>query len=343
MAIGRLDLCVVFGAMAAIFGAAGAALGAELNIYSSRHYQSDEALYQGFTKQTGITVNRIEGKGDELIERIRNEGANSPADLLISVDAGRLWRADRAGLFQPVSSAVLDARIPANLRHPDGHWFGFSSRARLILYNKAVVQPGEIARYEDLADPKWQGRICVRSSSNIYNQSLMGAMIAAHGEAGAEAWAKGVVANFARNPVGGDTDQIRGAAAGECDLAIANSYYYVRLVKSDKEEDRAVADSVAVVFPNQEDRGTHVNITGAGVLKHAPHQEAAIKFLEYLAGDEAQHYFADGSNEYPAVNGVAANSALEVLGAFKTDTLNVAVYGENQPAAQMIFDRVGWR
>ncbi len=343
MGTAKFGLCLALGALAVICGTTGSALAAELNLYSSRHYQSDDAIYENFTKQTGITINRIEGKGDELIERIRNEGANSPADLLITVDAGRLWRADRAGLFQPVSSKVLEQRIPANLRHPEGHWFGFSSRARLIVYNKAAVQPGEVRRYEDLADPRWRGRICVRSSSNIYNQSLMGAMIAAHGEAGAEAWAKGVVANFARNPVGGDTDQIRGAAAGECDVAIANSYYYVRLANSEKAADRQAAESLGVVFPNQEDRGAHINISGAGVLKHAPHKAAAIKFLEYLASDEAQRYFADGNNEYPAVAGLAANTALESLGAFKADGLNVAVYGENQPAAQMIFDRAGWR
>jgi iron(III) transport system substrate-binding protein len=320
-----------------------AAAAEELNIYSSRHYQTDEALYENFAKETGITINRIEGKGDELIERIRNEGANSPADLLITVDAGRLWRAEQAGLFQPVQSQALERRIPANFRHPAGHWFGFSSRARLILYNKSAVKPGEIARYEDLADPKWRGRICVRSSSNIYNQSLLGAMIAALGEAGAEAWAAGVVANLARDPVGGDTDQIKGAAAGECDLAIANSYYFVRLMASGKQADREIAEALGVVFPNQTDRGAHMNISGAGVLKNAAHKEAAVKFLEYLASDSAQSYFADGNNEYPVVEGVAAKDALKALGAFKTDQLNVAVYGENQPAAQMIFDRVGWK
>ena len=327
---------------AAVSGLHWAALAEELNIYSSRHYQTDEALYANFTKKTGIEVNRIEGKGDALIERIKSEGANSPADLLITVDAGRLWRADQAGLFQPVGSKVLSERIPSNLRHPEGLWFGFSSRARLILYNKAAVKEGAIARYEDLAEPEWRGRVCIRSSSNIYNQSLLGSLIAAHGETGAEAWAKGVVANFARDPKGGDTDQIRSVAAGECDVAVANSYYFVRLKTAKKESDRGLAEEVGVVFPNQGDRGTHINISGAGVLKHAPHREAAVKFLEYLAGDEAQRYFADGNNEYPVVPGVAPNSALKALGAFKTDPVNVAVYGENQPTAQKIFDRAGW-
>ncbi len=315
----------------------------ELNIYSSRHYQTDEALYDGFTKETGITINRLEGKGDQLIERIKNEGVNSPADILITVDAGRLWRAEQAGLFQPVTSDVLDARIPANLRHPDGLWYGMSTRARLIYYNKDEVGEGEIQSYEDLADPRWQGRICIRSSSNIYNQSLLGSLIAAHGEDQAEAWAKGVVGNFARSPQGGDTDQIRAVAAGQCGVSVGNSYYFVRLMKSDKPEDQAVVEKIGVVFPNQDSRGTHVNVSGAGVLKNAPHPDAALKFLEYLASQKAQDYFADGNNEYPAVNGVPADSALESLGSFKADELNVSVLGRNQPEAQRIFDRAGWQ
>ena len=330
-------------AFATVLGLHSAALAEELNIYSSRHYQTDEALYANFTKMTGIEINRIEGKGDALIERIKSEGANSPADLLITVDAGRLWRADQANLFQPVRSQVLNERVPSNLRHPDGHWFGFSSRARLIVYNKTAVKVGEIGRYEDLAEPEWRGRICIRSSSNIYNQSLLGSLIAAHGEAGAENWAKGVVANFARDPKGGDTDQIRSVAAGECDVAVANSYYYARLKTAKKEKDRGLADEVGVVFPNQDDRGTHINISGAGVLKHAPHREAAVKFLEYLTSDEAQSYFADGNNEYPVVPGVAPNSTLQALGTFKADPVSVAAYGENQSTAQKIFDRVGWK
>lgn len=335
--------CALAAMAVAVWGLPAPGLAEEVNIYSSRHYQTDEVLYDGFTRRTGIKVNRIEGKGDALIERIKSEGANSPADVLITVDAGRLWRADQAGLFQPVHSKVLEQRIPGNLRHPDGHWFGFSSRARLIFYNKTAVKAGEIARYEDLAEPKWRGRVCIRSGANIYNQSLLGSLIAAHGEAGAEAWAKGVVANFAHDPRGGDTDQIRSVAAGECDVAVANSYYFVRLMTSKKQEDREVASHVGVVFPNQGDRGTHINVSGAGVLKHAPHGKAAVRFLEYLVSDEAQAYFADGSNEYPVVDGVAPNSAVKSLGRFKADPVNVALYGENQPAAQMIFDRVGWK
>ena len=221
-------------------GQSGASAAAEeLNLYSSRHYQSDEALYSDFTKATGIKINRIDGKGDALIERIKAEGRNSPADVFLTVDAGRLWRADEAELFQPVQSTALDQRIPENLRHPDGHWFGFSTRARVIVYNKEMVKPGDISTYEDLADPKWKGKICIRSSSNIYNLSLLGSIIAVHGEKKAEAWARAVVANFARSPQGGDTDQIRAVASGECSLGIANTYYYVRLMTSEKEDNRA--------------------------------------------------------------------------------------------------------
>ncbi len=313
-----------------------------LNLYSSRHYQTDEALYENFTKETGIEINRIEGNGDALIERIKSEGANSPADVFLTVDAGRLWRADQAGLFQPVESAALDAAVPESLRHPDGHWFGFSTRARVIYFDKATVKEGEISSYEDLADPKWKGRICIRSSSNIYNQSLMSSLIAAHGEAGAQEWGKAMVDNFARNPVGGDTDQIRAIGAGECDVAVGNTYYFVRLMTNPSDKDKGLAEKIGWVFPNQDNRGTHVNVSGAGVLKNAPHKEAAVKFLEYLASPAAQRYFADGNNEYPVITGIEPNPALKSLGDFKADALNVAIYGENQPKAQKVFDTVGW-
>jgi len=315
-----------------------------LNLYSSRHYQTDEALYTGFTKQTGIKINRIEAGEDALIARIESEGERSPADVLITVDAGRLWRAEQMGLFQPVKSALLEARIPASFREPGGHWYGFSMRARVIAYAKGRVQPGEIPTYESLAEPKWKGRICVRSSSNIYNLSLMGSLIEQLGEAQAESWAKAVRGNMAREPKGGDTDQLKAVAAGECDVAISNHYYYARLARSAKPEDRAVADKVGIVFPNQSGRGAHVNVSGAGVLKNAPHRAAAVKFLEYLAGDEAQRYFADGNNEWPVVSSVrVVNPELSAFGTFKYDPLNVAVLGRNQPAAQMLYDRVAWK
>jgi iron(III) transport system substrate-binding protein len=315
-----------------------------LNLYSSRHYQTDEALYAGFTRQTGIRINRIEADEDALIARIRSEGERSPADVLITVDAGRLWRAEQMGLFQPVKSAALEARIPASFREPGGQWFGFSMRARVIAYAKGRVQPGELPTYESLAEPKWQGRICVRSSSNIYNLSLMGSLIEQLGEAQAEGWAKAVRANMAREPKGGDTDQLKAVAAGECDVAISNHYYYARLARSAKAEDRAVAEKVGIVFPNQAGRGAHVNVSGAGVLKHAPHRAAAVKFLEYLAGDEAQRYFADGNNEWPVVPSVrVVNPVLSAFGAFKYDPINVAVLGRNQPASQKLYDRVAWK
>jgi iron(III) transport system substrate-binding protein len=315
-----------------------------LNLYSSRHYQTDEALYSNFTKQTGIRINRIEAGEDALIERIRNEGARSPADVLVTVDAGRLWRAEQLGFFQPVKSAALDARIPASLREPGGLWFGFSLRARLIAYNKAKVKAAEVPTYESLAEPKWKGRICMRSSTNMYNLSLMSAMIDHLGEAKAQAWAQAVRDNLAREPKGGDTDQLKSVAAGECDVTISNQYYYARLLRSGKPEEREIAEKVGVVFPNQASWGAHVNISGAGVMKNAPNRDAAVKFLEYLASDDAQRYFADGNNEWPVVAGVKVdNPALVSFGPFKQDALNVAVLGRNQPDAQKIYDRVAWK
>ncbi|MCC6474666.1 MAG: Fe(3+) ABC transporter substrate-binding protein [Burkholderiales bacterium] len=318
----------------------------QLNLYSSRHYETDEALYANFTRHTGVRINRIEAGEDPLIERIRNEGARSPADVLITVDAGRLWRAEELGFFQPVKSALLDARIPANLRHPQGLWFGFSTRARVIYADKARVAPGAVSRYEDLADPRWKGKVCARSGGHVYNLSLLAGMIARSGEQSAEAWARGVVANFARSPKGGDTDQIAAVASGECELALANTYYYARLARSAKPQDRAIAAKAGLIYPNQApgDRGTHVNISGAGVLKHAPNRDTAIRFLEYLASDEAQRYFADGNNEWPAVATVkVANPVFAALGEFRQDTQAVAAYGRHQPAAQRIFDRAGWK
>ena len=315
-----------------------------VNIYSARHYQTDEALYSGFTQRTGIKINRIEAGEDAIIERIRNEGARSPADVMITVDAGRLWRAEQAGLFQPVSSVVLESRIPPSLREPEGRWFGFSMRARVIAYNKAKVKPGEIQAYEELAEPKWKGRICMRSSTSVYNLSLMGALIDHLGEQQAEAWAQGVHANLAQEPKGGDTDQLKAVAAGLCDVTVSNQYYYARLARSEKPDEKQIAARIGIVFPNQKSWGTHVNISGAGVLKNAPHRDAAVKFLEYLASDEAQRYFADGNNEWPVVASVKLdNPVLNAFGTFKRDLLNVAVLGRNQPGSQKIYDRVAWK
>ena len=315
-----------------------------LNLYTARHYQTDEALYANFTKQTGIKINRIEGQEDPLLERIKNEGANSPADVFITVDAGRLWRADQAGVFAPVKSKVLESRIPANYRDPEGAWFGFSARGRVIAYNKSTVKPGDIKDYEDLADPKWKGKVCTRSGGHVYNLSLIGSLVANLGEEKTEQWAKGVVANLARDPKGGDTDQLKAVAAGECDVAISNTYYIARLMRSTKPEDKAVAEKLGVIWPNQGNRGTHMNVSGGGMLKNAPNKEAAVKFLEYLASDEAQTYFADGNNEWPVVPSVKVkNKELESLGSFKADTLNVSAIGKHQPTAQKIADRVGFK
>jgi iron(III) transport system substrate-binding protein len=315
-----------------------------LNLYSARHYQTDEALYQNFTKQTGIRINRIEAGDDQLIERLKSEGANSPADVLLIVDAARLAQADDLGLFQPVKSKVLAERIPAELRDPEGAWFGLSSRARIIVYNKATMNPAEVATYASLADPRNRGKVCTRSGAHPYNLSLIAAQIAHLGEAKAEAWAKGVVANLARKPQGGDTDQIKAVAAGECGVAISNSYYYARLLRSTKPEDREVVAKTGIVWPDQAGAGTHQNISGAGVLQHAPHRDNAIRFVEYLASDEAQGYFADGNNEWPAVRSVKVkNPALEAMGTFKVDALPIATLGRNTAAAQKIADRAGWR
>ena len=310
----------------------------QVNIYSARHYNTDDRLYDGFTEQTSIKVNLIEGKDDELIERIKSEGANSPADLLITVDAGRLWRAAEAEIFASVESKVLEAKIPENLQDPDNQWFGFSKRARVIMYNKDTVDPTELSTYEDLADPKWRERFIVRSSSNIYNQSLVAGMIEEQGEAATAEWIEGLVANFARSPQGNDTSQIEDVAAGVADLTLANTYYLARY-----EDNPEVYERVGIFFPNQDGRGAHVNISGAGLLKNAPNKENAIAFLEYLASPEAQEFFALGNNEYPVVEGTPLNPVVESFGEFKDDTVNVSAYGKNNADAVKIMDRSGWK
>lgn len=313
-----------------------------LNLYSARHYQTDEALYRDFTQQTGIKINRIEGKEDELLERIKNEGANSPADVFLTVDAARLAVAHELGLFSPVSSKLLESRIPAHLRTED--WFSFSTRARVIVYNKRSVNPKDVQNYADLANPKLKGKFCSRSGSHPYNLSLMASIIAHQGEAKAEEIARGMVANFARSPKGGDTDQIKAVAAGECGVAISNTYYVARLLRSTKTEDQKIMERVGIIWPDQAGNGAHINVSGGGVLKTAPHREAAVRFLEYLASDEAQRYFADGNNEWPAVNSVKVeNPALETMGKFKADKLPVRSLAMYQTKAQIIFDRAGFK
>lgn len=315
-----------------------------LNLYTARHYATDESFYTGYTKATGIKINRIEGGEDALFERIKAEGKNSPADVFLTVDVARLWRAEQAGIFAPLQSAMLNKRIPAHYRGTDNKWFGFSARARVLGYDKNKIKDGELARYEDLASPKWKGEICVRPSSHPYNLSLISSMINHLGEDKATAWARGVTANLARPPRGGDTDQLRAVAIGECAIAISNHYYYVRLMRSQKPEDKAVVEKVGLVWPNQDDRGTHVNVSGAGLLANAPNPSAGLAFLEFLASDEAQVRFAQASNEYPVVaDAPLENSALEQLGAFHRDELGVSAYGEQQAEAQKALDRAGWK
>ena len=331
-------------ATAALSLAAAAAAHAQgvVNVYTARHYQTDEAMYADFTKQSGIKINRIEGKEDELLERIKNEGASSPADVFITVDASRLEVADKAGVFQPVQSKALEARIPANLH--TANWLAFSTRARVIVYNTKAINPEWVQTYEDLANPRLKGQICVRSGSHPYNLSLGAALLTHNGEAKTEAWAKGLVANFARAPKGGDTDQLRAVAAGECGVAISNTYYVARMMRSTTPEDVADIAALTVVWPNQKTWGTHVNVSGAGVIKTAPNKANAVKFLEYLASDSAQAYFADGNNEWPVVKTVTIkNPALEKLGTFKADDLAIEKWAPNTVAAQKLFDRAGWR
>ena len=310
----------------------------QVNLYSSRHYNTDDELYDGFTEQTGIKVNLIEGKADELIERIKSEGANSPADILITVDAGRLWRAEQADIFAPVESEVLTNNIPTHLRDPNNLWFGYSKRPRIIMYNKDKVDPAQLSTYEDLADSQWKGRFIVRSSSNIYNQSLVAGMIEEKGEAATAEWIKGLVSNFPRPPQGNDTSQIEDIAAGVGDVTIANTYYLARY-----KDNPEVFDKVGIIFPNQEDRGAHVNISGAGLLKNSPNKENAITFLEYLASPKAQEFFALGNNEYPVVEGTPVNPVVDSFGEFKDDTTNVSSYGKNNAAAVKIMDLSGWK
>ena len=313
-----------------------------VNVYSGRHYDSDLAIYDAFTAETGIKVNLIEAGGDALIERIAQEAEASPADLFITADAGILWRAEQRGVFRSIENKNLEKRVPAQFRHGQGKWFGLSKRARIVIYNKEQGLPAGFETYADLADPANAGTICVRSSSNVYNQSLQASRVAHLGEEGAEAWTRGVVANFARKPQGNDTSQIEAVAAGLCRLGIVNSYYVARYIGSDDEKNAAIGAKVGVLFPDQNGKGTHVNISGAGVTAYAPNAQNAEALLEYLLHDETQRAFAVGNNEYPVVVGVPAAGPVAGLGEFVADDLPVAAYGENQALAVQIFDRAGW-
>lgn len=333
---------LILSASLALFGASKAQA-EEVNVYSARQEALILPLLQRFEAETGIGFKLITGKADALLQRLESEDKSSPADLFITTDAGRLQRAREAGVLQPVDNPVLDKRIPSHLRDTENYWFGLSQRARVIFYARDRVDPAELSTYEALAHDKWQGRICIRSSSNIYNQSLVASMIEADGAEKAEAWATGLVDNFARKPAGGDTDQLRAAAAGLCDIAIANTYYYGRLVSSDKEKDREVAASLGLFWPNQQGRGAHVNVSGAGVAKHSPHREAAVKLLEFLVTDASQAWYAEVNNEYPVVSGVKVPQTLAAWGEFKSDSLNLTRLGENNREAVKLMDRAGWR
>jgi iron(III) transport system substrate-binding protein len=334
--------------VAAGWASAASAQDQVLNLYSARHYQTDEALYANFTKATGIRINRVDADDAGILARLRSEGASSPADVILLVDAARLFRAEAEGLFQPLKSKTLEQRIPAQLRGKDdgagSQWFGFSTRARVIVYNKANVKPQDVDTYEELADPKNKGKVCTRSGSHPYNLSLFGSLYEHLGPAATETWLKGVVANMARDPKGGDTDQIKAVASGECGVALTNTYYFARLMRSGKPEDQAVVDKVGVVFPNQSSWGTHVNIAGGALARHAKNRAAAVKFLEYLSSDAAQGYFANGNNEYPVVRGIKlANPALDAMGEFKSELIPISVVGLNSVRVQQILDRVGYK
>lgn len=315
----------------------------QVNLYSSRQEDLIKPLLDRFTEQTGVQVNLVTGKDDALLQRLQSEGINSPADLLMTADAGRLHRAKAAGSTQAVSSEALSAAIPAAYRDPDGHWFGLSLRARPILYVKGKLDPATLSTYESLAEPRFKGKICIRSSDNIYNQSLVASMIAAKGAEAAETWAKGLVANLARPPKGGDRDQIKAAAAGECDIAVANTYYLAGMLTGKDAGDRTAAEAMGVFWPNQDDRGVHVNVSGAAVTASAKNKDAAIRLIAFLASPEAQQWYAESNGEYPVREGVPVSPALAAWGAFKADPLNLERLGELNAEAVRLMDRAGWK
>jgi iron(III) transport system substrate-binding protein len=338
-------------AAAALIGLPAYADEQVVNIYSARHYPSDDVLYTQFTRTTGIRVNRVDSDDAGIVTRLRSEGAASPADVILLVDAARLWRGEAEGLFQPVQSAALDAAIPAQFRGEANaaglsSWFGFSTRARVIAFDKVKVKRSDVDSYEKLADPKLKGKLCTRSGSYPYNLSLFGAMLEHLGDAKTEAWLKGLVDNMARTPVGGDTEQIRAIASGECAVAIVNTYYFARLMRTNRAEDQLAVDRVGIVFPNQNSWGTHVNIAGGAVARYSKNPTNAIKFMEYLASPEAQQHFANGNNEWPVARGVKFdNPALKAMGgnSFKAETMPISTVGRNSVKVQQMLDRVGYQ
>lgn len=330
--------------IAALLITSMSAMASEVNVYSGRKEKLIKPLLDRFTEQTGIETNLVTAKADKLLTRLRNEGRNSPADVFITVDAGRLYRAKQAGVFSSIDNVVLNQAVPAHLRDPQGQWVGLSQRARVIFYAKDRVKPSELSTYEDLAGDQWHRRICIRGSSNIYNQSLVASIIAADGKDAAQQWANGIVRNMARPPHGGDRDQIKAAAAGQCDLAIANTYYYGKMLSSKKDKAQLkAAQAVGLFWPNQQGRGAHVNISGAGVTRYAKNRDNAIKLLEFLVSPEAQQWYAEVNFEYPVTPGVAVSDLVKSWGDFKSDKLNLDVLGQNNAEAVRIMDRAGWK
>ncbi|WP_373522327.1 Fe(3+) ABC transporter substrate-binding protein [Aquiflexum sp.] len=315
----------------------------EVNVYTHRHYEADQKLFDLFSEKTGIKVNVVSASADELIQKLELEGANSPADVLITVDAGRLHRAEEKDLLQSVSSETLSLNIPPKFRDPEGFWFGLTYRARIIAYSKERVNPEELSSYEALTEPQWKGRVLTRSSENIYNQSLLASMIAHHGKEGAEKWATGLLENMARSPKGSDRDQVKAVASGEGDVAIVNTYYIGIMLNDANEEERKAADKISIFFPNQSDRGTHINISGAAVTKYAPNKANAVKLIEFLSNVEAQGVLANINFEYPVNPKVEFSDLLKNWGSFKADDLNLSVLGDNNNDAVIIFDKVGWK
>lgn len=315
----------------------------EVNIYSARKEDLIKPLLDDFSQQTGLKIHLVTGKEEALLQRLQSEGINTPADLLLTTDAGRLAAARQVGVLQAVESATLTAQIPAAYRDPDGYWYGLSVRARPIIYAKDRVKPTDLSTYEDLAAPKWRGKVCMRSSNSIYNQSLVAGMISHHGETQTEAWAKGLVANFAIAPKGGDRDQIKAVAAGQCDVTLANTYYLGGMVNSADAAEKQAAAKVAVFWPNAATTGVHVNISGAGVTAHARNRANAVKLLEFMASDAAQRWYAEANNEYPVNPAIAPGPTLQTWGDFKADTLNVAKFGELNPSAVRLMDRAEWK
>ncbi len=319
------------------------AIADELNIYSARQEALIKPLLDRFSEETGITVNLVTGKGDALLTRLRSEGKNSPADLLLTTDAGRLYRAQEAGVLQPVTSDTLNALVPAHLRSAEGYWYGLSVRARGIVYALDRVQPADLSSYEALADPEWKGRVCIRSSGNIYNQSLVAGMLATEGTAKTDAWLRDFVPNFARPPQGGDRDQIKAVAAGQCDVAVVNSYYLGGMINSGDEEQQAAAARVGIFWPNQESRGTHINVSGAGVTAAAKNPKAALSLIEFLASDDSQRWYAETNNEYPVRDSVEPSVLLKSWGTFKSDQVPMSELGRLNAEAVKAMDRANWR